>query len=341
MIRGYEISMTKLKGAIVGIGGIGKLHGKQMVESGGIDLVALCDSGSHAMEISNREFPGVPLYDSIEQLFDAHSIDLVTIATPHYLHAPLAITALKAGANVVVEKPMATTYSDCLLMIKTAHECKKALTVYHNRRLDGWFLAAQHAINDGLIGEVFELSSGIGYPVTSATWRGSKEMSGGVMFDWGAHLVDYIVHFDASDIVSVSGRLYRCPTSNPDLNEDHGTLSIQFASGAVGNVSVSSLEFTSRERYRILGTGGTLTDAWNWGDEHSLKVFSKLTSGEPTTTDVKYHKTEPEKYYRNLVDHIVHGDNLLVTAESAARNINILETAERSHKAGGVPLVLA
>src|SRR3954471_1492374 len=154
--------MSKLRGAVIGIGGIGKHHAKFQVDTGRVELVGLCDANPKAKEIADKDFPGVPFYTDIAELLKRARPDLVSIATPHNLHAPHAIQCLKGGASVIVEKPMETTYKDAQAMIATAKKAKRSPTVYHNRRFDPWYLAAKSAIDDGLLGEVFEINTGIG-----------------------------------------------------------------------------------------------------------------------------------------------------------------------------------
>ena len=86
---------------------------------------------------------------------------------------------------------------------------------------------------------------------------------------------------------------------------------------------------------------GTLTDEWNWGENDKLKVHSRLGGGEPAVTEVQYQKTVPQKYYDNIADHLTKGTPLLVSAESAAKVINVLCAAGRSSQRGGVPVPLA
>ena len=333
--------MALKRGAVIGIGGIGIWHGQMMRDTKRVEVCALCDAkiGMHARAMEH--FPDAKFYTSVDEMFAAEQIDLVAIATPHNLHAPIAITALNAGANVVVEKPMATKYADCLAMIAAAKANARFLTVFHNRRLDGWYLAAKSVIDDGLLGNLVELQSGINYRCGPETWRGFKEAGGGIMYDWGAHLVDYVLHFTGSEVVSVSGYFYRAPDANPAYNEDHGSVRINFASGATAVITISAVDHSSPLRYKLVGDKGTLTDEWQWSDTDKLKVFTRLSGGEQAVMEVTYRKTVTQKYYDDVVDCLYTGAQPQVTPESAAKIIDIFNTAERSYAEGGKPLPLA
>lgn len=332
---------TTLRGAVIGIGGIGKHHATFQRDTGRVQLAGLCDANPKAKEIADKEFPGVPFFTDIGQLLATAKPDLVSIATPHNLHAPHAIQCLQGGASVVVEKPMATRYEDAQAMIATAKQAGRSLTVYHNRRFDPWFLAAKSAVDDGVLGEVFEITTGIGGYWPNTTWRAYKEPSGGVLFDWGAHLVDYALHLAGSEVASVSGALYRRPGIDAKLNEDHGSLAIRFASGAIAHVHVSNLQYATSPRFKILGTKGTWTDDWNWGDDGKATLTSRLSGGEHVESKVAYRKVKPQAWYDNVAAHLLDRTPLHISPESAAKVINILCTAERSAAQGGAPLKLA
>jgi predicted dehydrogenase len=333
--------MKKVQCAVIGIGGIGKWHGQMMQDTGEMKVAAVCDANPELRAVAKELFAGATFYTDAAEMLKTEKLDLVGVVVPHNLHAPLAIAALNAGANVIVEKPFATTYEDCLAVLKAARKNKRFATVFHNRRLDGWYLTAQSVIHEGLLGNVFELNVGINFRPGPETWRGWKEKSGGIMFDWGAHLVDYALHLADSEVETVSGFLWRSPDRDPALNEDHGSVRIHFASGAVANVVVSGADQAPVHRYRLLGDKGTLVDDWLWGENDKLTVYTRLSGGEQATMEVPYQKTVPQLYYDNLADHFRKGTPLMVSGESAARVIDVLTTAERSSLQGGVPLPLA
>ncbi|MEX0655737.1 MAG: Gfo/Idh/MocA family oxidoreductase [Phycisphaeraceae bacterium] len=333
--------MAEFRSGVIGIGGIGKQHGKMHRDTGALDVVAFCDANPAWGSWVEQEFPEAKFYTSTEELFKAESLDLVTIAVPHNLHAPIAIQALEAGANVVVEKPMATTYADAQAMMAAARRTGRFLTVFHNRRLDPWFLAARSAIQDGLLGNVIELNTGINYGPGPRTWRGYKQASGGLQFDWGAHLVDYSLNLIDSPVKHVSGYSYCAPDTPADRCEDHVVTRIHFASGAIANVTSSGRSRHQPDRFRIVGEQGTLIDKWDWAEDGKAEVHTRLSGGEMATTQVAYRKPKPEAYYDNVVAHLRDGTPLLVEDASAAKVINVLCTAERSANEGGVPLPLA
>ena len=332
--------MSILNTAIIGIHGIGQLHGRTMEETGRMQVRAICDANETLRGLAEEKFPAATFYTSAAEMYRKEQLDLAAVVVPHNLHAPIAIEALEAGVHVVVEKPMATTYADARAMIAASRAGGKLLTVFHNRRLDGWFLAAKSAIDDGLLGNLFEINIAINQRFTLDTWRGYKAICGGVTFDWGVHLVDYALRFAGSPVKAVSGYYYRSPESKPEANEDHGSMRIFFASGAIANVSVSSVGFFQPYRYHLIGDKGSLFDEWGWDEKGKLKVHTRLSGGEFVAMEVDYRRSSWKQYYDNIAAHLLDGAPLLVSAESAAENINVLCTAERSFQQGGLPLPL-
>ena len=92
--------MKKLQCAVIGIGGIGKWHGQMMQNTGQMKVAAVCDANEKMRAVAKEEFPSATFYTSAEEMLKQEKLELVGVITPHHLHAPIAIAALNAGANV-------------------------------------------------------------------------------------------------------------------------------------------------------------------------------------------------------------------------------------------------
>ncbi len=325
------------KSAVIGIGGIGKWHAAMQRDTQAMTVSALCDTNPAHQKWAAETFPDARFYASPAEMFAKEQLDLVSIITPHNLHAPLAVEALGKGINVVVEKPMATSYAHACAMVEAARANKRFVSVFHNRRLDPWFLAAKKAIDAGLIGRIIEVNIAVNYGPGPNTWRGFTEPSGGLQFDWGAHLVDYALHFVDSEVRDVAASVWRSPGKPEDQVDDHAVTHIYFKSGVVAHITSRGKAFTEPQRYHIVGDKGTLTDTWVWGDSGAVKVFTRA-EGFPAEVSIPYVKAQPQDYYyNNIAAHLADGTPLLVTGESAARVINVLCAATRSAVNGNVP----
>ena len=317
--------------AAIGYGGafnMGKHHGQQIKDCG-IEFVGVCDVDRNRLVEAEKDFPGIKTYDDPDKLMADPEVDLVVVITPHNTHAPLAIKALRAGKHVVTEKPFCITVAEATAMIEAAKKSGVMLSVYHNRRWDGDFMMIRDVLQKGIIGEPFHLEAyfgGFGHPGT--WWRADKAISGGAMYDWGAHFVDWVLNLMPYKMESVTGFFHKRVWFGVS-NEDQCQAIIRFEGGRTADIQQSSIARAPKPRFRILGTKGAITDSWGG----SFKVSTEI-EGVPTEMEIKYREGQWKEYWRNVSDHLMSGDPLVVTAEQARRVIAVIETAEKSSAAG-------
>jgi len=237
---------------------------------------------------------------------------------------------LRAGKHVVVEKPMCLTVEEATEMIEAAKRSGVTLTVFHNRRHDGDYMAIKEVIAKGLLGEIFHIEAymgGYGHPGT--WWRSNKEISGGLFYDWGAHIVDWTLNFyEGRRIQSVTGFFHKRVWMDV-TNEDQVQALIRFDDGAVADIQMSNIARVGKPRWRILGTKGAITDEW----KGSFRVYTEV-QGYPAEMEIQYKKSTWEEWYPNLAKHLLDGAPLEVTPESSRRVIEVISYAEKSAKSG-------
>ena len=145
-----------IKAGIIGCGHIGKRHAAVLDDSEHYTVNALDD----IIPDKARDLAG--LY-SINNVFSNYKeflnsdIQLVSICTPHYLHKEMAISAMKAGKDVVVEKPMALSAKDAREMSSTAEELNRKLFVIKQNRFNVPIRLTEEAIRDKKLGKIFSL----------------------------------------------------------------------------------------------------------------------------------------------------------------------------------------
>ncbi|MCG9896154.1 MAG: Gfo/Idh/MocA family oxidoreductase, partial [Fimbriimonadaceae bacterium] len=147
---------TKIRAGVIGYGGafgMGKAHADQMIAAG-FEFVAACDTDAARVEVAKADFPGIAGYTDYRDLLKDPNVDLVVVILPHNLHAPVAIEASETGKHVVVEKPMCIDTAEADAMIAAANKAGKMLSVYHNRRWDGFFMTMRDLIEAGEIGSL-------------------------------------------------------------------------------------------------------------------------------------------------------------------------------------------
>lgn len=322
---------------VIGYGGafnMGKTHLESLRKNEGFIPSAVCDLDPKRVEAARADFPGIGVYTDPAKMFREADLDLVIIITPHNSHAKLTLQALKAGIGVVVEKPMAITTAEVAAMVDTAKRKKLFLSTFHNRRWDGDFMALKKIVAEGSIGRIFRIEAGFnGYRKQGNWWRSVKAVSGGNVYDWGAHFTDWILGIMPQKIATVTGYMVKNPAFKEYDNEDHSEVHVRFADGAWSTLTISNIAAVQKPQWTILGEQGSIVHA---GDKWIVKEWHR---GRIVTTEIPFEKSNWDGYYANVAAHIAKGEKLSVTPESAARVIGVLDTAYLSSKKGGAPLV--
>lgn len=214
-------------------------------------------------------------FASAEEMLAEDVVDMCVVITPHNTHANLAIQFLQAGKHVVTEKPMCLTYNEAEKMIQAARQNDLMLSVFHNRRWDGDFMAIKQCIDDGIIGEVFHIEAFFGdWSEPGDSWRADKKVSGGAFYDWGAHFVDWALNLvPEAKMETINGFFHQEPVWKEMTNEDQVQALVRFDTGCVADIQLSSVAFVSRPRWRILGSRGAIEDWWN---QESFTVHTEI-----------------------------------------------------------------
>src|SRR5436190_471500 len=175
---------------LIGYGYAGRtFHAPLIRATPGLELVAV--SSSRPARVT-ADLPGTAVVPSADDLLATPSIDLVVIAAPPDVHAPLAAAALRAGKHVVVDKPIAPTLDEARATAMLAAGSDRVLAVFQNRRWDGDFLALRDLLSRGVLGEVSHFESHFDRyrPLVRNRWREQPGAGAGLWHDLGPHLVD-------------------------------------------------------------------------------------------------------------------------------------------------------
>ncbi len=331
-----------VKVGALGYGGafnMGKQHLDQMRDAGMTPLAA-CDLDEERLAAAEADFPGIETYTSLERMLDESDVDLLAVITPHNTHAELALKCLQSGRHVVVEKPMAVTTDECDRMIAAAEASNVLLSTYHNRHWDGCVLrAVEQVVREGIIGEVYRIEAHMGgYRRPGDWWRSSRAISGGILYDWGVHLLEYSLQLlPGAQLTEVSGYRHTGYWSQrtgwgEEANEDEARAVARFDTGQWLTLTMSALDSYPKGRERkwveVTATRGSyLFDGGSWrtvlqSDEGALEEEGANPHGED------------HRYYANVAAALLGEEELIVTAEWARRPIHVLDLAVRSAEEG-------
>ena len=322
---------------VVGYGGafnMGQTHLNSMTRNRRMEVAAVCELDAARRKVAEEDFPGVETFAEVGDMLKNAELDLVTIITPHNTHSPLAIECLNAGVNVVCEKPLAITSRQVKDMMSAAKKNGVMLSTFHNRRWDGDFQTLRDLVNkEKAIGRVHRIEAGFyGYGAQGNWWRSDRNISGGAIYDWGAHFTDWILNVVPEKIDWVSGYQVKNRAWKGYSNEDHSEYSMRFASGAIATLTISNLSMSSRPRWRVLGERGSIEDL---GGKFLLKT---LVNGRQMSAEVPYAESNWHAYYENVYKHLQGRAKLIITPESAARVIGVLEAANISAERDSKPV---
>ncbi|HDQ15435.1 MAG TPA: Gfo/Idh/MocA family oxidoreductase [Bacteroidetes bacterium] len=199
--------MNKLKVGVVGCGFIAKkrhipafLRLKKNVK-----LSAVCDLNQELAKNVAQEF-GIPnVYSDLSDMLSEENLDIVDVCTPPKIHAPVALEAMKSGCNVLLEKPMAPSLSDCDEIVEAYKKYGVKLSVVHNQNFYPTFLKAQKLVDSGVIGKllgmrVLILTTRDVYIAHEDHWI--HKLPGGAIGETGPHAVYMSLAFlkNAADV---------------------------------------------------------------------------------------------------------------------------------------------
>lgn len=229
--------------AIIGCGKVAHLHARAIQNLSNATLAGVWSRTKERAQ-NFAILHETTAYGNISEMIKTAKIDLVIVCTPHPFHREPAVEAARAGANVLVEKPLASSLEDSDLIIKTCKEAGVKLGVVSQRRWYAPVLRMKKAINKGKIGKpVLGTVNMLGWRdknyYDSDEWRGTWEMEGGgVLVNQAPHQLDILL-WCMGEAVEVYG-LWR-NLNHPYIEVDDTALAIvKFKNGGIGNIVVSN-----------------------------------------------------------------------------------------------------
>ncbi|MBQ3669671.1 MAG: Gfo/Idh/MocA family oxidoreductase, partial [Clostridia bacterium] len=163
---------------------------------------------------------------------------------------------LRAGKNVVCEKPVTLNSAELEEIIAVQKETGKLFSVHQNRRWDKDFLIVKEAKKQGLLGELKLLENKVqGSRGSLQGWRGHKLNGGGMLLDWGIHLLDQVMQLDPSKVVKVDAHLLKVFSDEVD---DNIKLALLFEDGMSAVLEMTTMCLINTYRWHVQGTGGTI-----------------------------------------------------------------------------------
>ncbi len=333
--------------AILGFGGMGYWHSQNAVKVDGVNLIGSYDTNACAYNDS----PQVRVYESEDALFSDPAVNTVLLTVPNHLHKQYAIKAARAGKNVLCEKPAALTVADFDEMTAEAKKCGVLFTVHQNRRWDKDFNMVRRIYNEGTIGDVFNIESTLYSPNGKVhNWHQFPEYGGGMLYDWGVHLIDQILMLIPQKLSSVYADLKS--VHNP-LVEDYFRVVLKFEDGQSACLTQSTFVLKPAPRWLVCGDKGTaVINSFNCdGTVYTTselvtklpprivespagptRSFLPVPPGKILESSLPEVHTDWTDFYKNYVDAINGEAEFIVQPPQVRRVLAVLEACFRSGK---------
>ena len=246
--------MKVMKLGIVGFGFMGHCDADMMNTFEEIELVAVADTNPDQLKDAPS---GVKTYGSIDEMLADKEleIDVVMGATPNPSHPEMVKKAAAAGKHVICEKPAAMSVAEFDEMVEA---CKKAgvlFTVHQQRRWDTDHRIMKEAYDTKSVGDMYIIKSQLyGVNGNMHDWHVFPEMGGGMLYDWGVHLIDQMLNMVDSKIVSLYADVQNVINENVD---DYFKIIMKFASGITAEIELGTYYLTPKRAWFIGGTKGS------------------------------------------------------------------------------------
>jgi predicted dehydrogenase len=344
---------------IIGYGNMGSWHAENIRKRvDGLDVAAVFDIKEERLKLAEEN--GFTIYNTVEE-FLATDIDIVLVATPNNFHKYYSIMAMRAGKNVVSEKPVCMNIEELEDVIAVSKETGKKFTVHQNRRWDIDYAIMKNIMDNKIVGEPYLLDSRLySSRGISGDWRSAKIAGGGVLYDWGVHLIDQVVMLANSKPVSVYSSLKHIRFTDVD---DTFKLVINFESGLTAQITVDLWCYIDEPRWHLSGNDGTAAiNKWfgregkitkanikeievHEGCVYTPNGLSKTMWPRPVSELENVELPLPEKdprweeFYENFMDAIDGKAEQIVTHDQMRTVMKILDAGYKSEQTNQVEFI--
>ncbi len=337
----------KIGVAIAGCGQIARTrHAPEYQANPFAEIVGFFDMDPARAEALAAQYGGVA-YDSFEALLADPRVEAVSVCTPNFLHGPHAIQALRAGKDVLCEKPMAATLEEAQRMIDAQRETGHVLMLGHNQRLVRTHIRAKELLESGAIGDILSIQTNFKHSGPESwsverggTWFFSKNKAAfGVLGDLGSHKFDLVRYLLGDEIQSIFATLQTLDKRDADGNlidlDDNAICVFKMRSGIPGTMIVSWTDYGLEDNSTVVyGTKGTMKIFASELDD----IVVDLRDGTSARHHVGRMSTNANQISSGIVDAFIEtiqtGGTPPVTGLDGRNTLACLEAAKKSSETG-------
>jgi predicted dehydrogenase len=304
---------SKIRFLLVGCGKIASRHA-DIIQSIGV-LTAVCDIDSSKSDAFATRYNALS-YTSLTTMIAASSADVLVVCTPNGLHAAHSIEGMKSGLHVICEKPMAIRKVDCQQMIQVSVQTGKKLFIVKQNRYNPPVAYVQSLIQNQIFGKIFSIQVN-GFwnrnrEYYQDSWRGTKELDGGILFTQFSHFID-LIYWWMGPVKEATGYAknyqHKIFTAFPDtvvasLNFQNGALgAIHFSTNSFGKNMEGSVSLIGENG--IVRIGGAYLNTLEYYNIKNVKQVL-LDGGSPANDYGAYEgsMSNHPMVYKQVVNHI-------------------------------------
>jgi predicted dehydrogenase len=333
--------MKKLQFGIVGIGNIAPLHALAIQALPEAELVAVATRNAERGTAFTEKYGGMWHADYAE-LLQRPDVDVVTICTPHDLHAPMTVAAAKEGKHVLCEKPMARTTAECDVMIEACDRAGVTLGVVFQSRFEQLSQQLKRLIDEGTLGRiVWNSANTIWYRTDdyyrSGPWRGTwAHEGGGVLINQAIHAIDLMLW-----LTGMPDRVMaRTRTLNHAIEVEDGAIAIlEYANNRLGLIQATTAAYPGyAERLEVYGTRGSAIYhkgegrlEWhlhNPREDHVLEANISSGAANPMDITAAGHAT----VFQDFAEAIRAGRRPSIDGAEGRRSVAVVEAIYQSER---------
>lgn len=331
--------MDTLKFGIIGAGNIAPIHAAAIRGTPNAELVAVATRNKKLGESFCSKYGG-KWYADYHQLLGHDDIDIISICTPHHLHAQMTIDAADAGKHVLCEKPMAVNVIECDKMIIACKKANVQLGVIFQCRFEPMSLQLKAAFDESSLGRLLLVSVSIPWfrdeeYYCKSTWRGRREYEGGGVFiNQAIHAIDLLLWLTGMpDRVTARTR-----TLNHKIEvEDCGLAILEFADGYLGIIQATTCAYPGYpERLEFYGVGGSIIYHKGQGKlewhliDYSVDQIDEAANNINAASSLTFNINPMIAEYRDFASAIREGNRPLIDGYEGRRSVELIEAIYRS-----------
>lgn len=341
----------KMRLGVVGHGFVGSRHVTLINSFDELECVAVCDVDFSRLDGLDKK---IKRYTDIDSLLADDSIDGVVIATPNKFHKEHVIKAANAGKHIICEKPVALSVSDFDEMMRAVKSNGVMFTAHQQRRLDADFQTVKRIYDNGLLGDVYLIKSTLyGFYGYMHDWHVYKSEGGGMLLDWGVHLIDQILYMINSPLKTVFADIRNIINFEVD---DYFKIILRFENMVTAEIELGTYMLSDKEGWfprhwymcgnkgclyvdkfipqgRIVRTSRLLTDIRDEAGRYCgpTRSFGEPEEGVIITEEIPEVKTDPMRdFYVNYIKAVKGEEDFLIKPNELRRVLKVMEAVRES-----------